>query len=172
MLEHIGYEWWMFRADFERLSVSDGKDRIASNAYVESLAVHGRALIHFFYELKNSKTHDDDSLASDYGLPRPSVAPDTVIAKWKRATDKRIAHITKQRLNDDDDWNAWPTDALYNELTLRVRELEAVIEKRWPGTKLDYIDSVPRIVTGPNTTTQSKSDAFLSRSSGTKGPSL
>ncbi len=85
-------------------------DRIASNAYIESFAVHCRALIYFLFGhleeiTANGKSErfaalrDSDIVAFDFhrGGDRDHTQPTEVMLQAKRQADKHVAHITTDR---------------------------------------------------------------------------
>jgi hypothetical protein len=52
VLEHVGYEWWMFRETRELLRCAGKEHSATRNALAEALTIHGRALVQFFYRKK------------------------------------------------------------------------------------------------------------------------
>jgi hypothetical protein len=65
-VEHVGYEWWMFKETFDLLDALPDDPDVVRNALLESLAIHGRNLGHFFFEYH--KCQDGGFNADDAGI--------------------------------------------------------------------------------------------------------
>jgi hypothetical protein len=62
-LEHVGYEWWMFRATHDCLKgwpapTPPGEEDPIRNAVLESLVIHGGNLIDFFHRRPDPRKGD------------------------------------------------------------------------------------------------------------------
>lgn len=101
ILEHLGYEWWMFRSAHALLSEHGEEGDPVRNALVESLAIHGRNLAYFFHEKK--RRGKDDWNAEDLGLPLVEPMPQA-LKDWCVEAHKRIAHLTATRMIALDSW--------------------------------------------------------------------
>lgn len=102
VLSHLGYEWWMFRSMLQLLGGLARKGDPVRNAMVESLLMHGRALISFFHDGRNKPS---DWLVEDlnHGLTSTTTPPE--LQNWRNAANQRVAHLTTVRaipLNDID----------------------------------------------------------------------
>ena len=87
----------MFRETYELLRHAGVEHGPTRNALVESLAIHGRALIEFFY-LEDHKNHWN---LRDLGL-KPighSNLPDA-LEQWQDATNEYVAHLTEGRVKE------------------------------------------------------------------------
>jgi hypothetical protein len=107
----LRYELDMLVGLAERFSsLSDKADRVARNAYIESFAVHCRALIFFLFGhlneiTANGKTErfarerSTDVLALDFygGWNQDWPPPTELMVRAKRQADKHVAHITIDR---------------------------------------------------------------------------
>jgi hypothetical protein len=96
LLDHLGYEWWMFRETRELFRCAGQEDNATRNALAEVLTIHGRALVQFFYREK--RFEDTDWNVTDLGidLPRPDQEPPE-LTKWYDATGQYVAHLTQHR---------------------------------------------------------------------------
>jgi hypothetical protein len=87
-------------------------NRISRNAYIESFAVHCRALIFFLFGHEESMTvnsqterfgglRPDDVIAFDFhpGWLRDCPQPTAVMLEAKQQADKHVAHVTTDRRN-------------------------------------------------------------------------
>jgi hypothetical protein len=108
--ETLHYEFDMLVHLARGFSALDNKDRLSRNAYLESFAVHCRALIFFLFghdplmtangQLENfSGVQDSDVMAFDFhpGWPANCPQPAPVILDSKRQADKHVAHMTTDR---------------------------------------------------------------------------
>jgi hypothetical protein len=98
ILEHLGYEWWMFRQARELARSAGNTHSAARNAFVESTLIHGRALVQFFYFPKNGTHKDTDWNVTDLGLRLFAQVP-PVLKTWYEDTGKHVAHLTEHRIN-------------------------------------------------------------------------
>lgn len=95
------YEIDMFRETYRALSSRTEFSPFWNNLLVESLALHTRVLIDFFY--CDSKEHNDDVIAQDL-LPshinwdtlRPKLPG--VLNEAKKKTNKQLAHLSTDRI--------------------------------------------------------------------------
>jgi hypothetical protein len=91
ILHHLGYEWWMFRAGLELLQRVPGAHDPVRNVLIESIAVHGRALIYFFF---HPATKPTDWNATHLGLT--TATEPGVLTKW-RVEREQADHSSDQR---------------------------------------------------------------------------
>jgi hypothetical protein len=133
----VGYEWWMFRA--MRWALEKGipfaphKNDPVRNAVADSLAIHGRALISFFWGTKKQTT---DLHVTDLGLYAPPWPPPPVLLTWHTDTNKRVAHLTESHADPVIVWNV---AAAQTELEPRIEALRvtlgpaALANAKWTG---------------------------------------
>jgi hypothetical protein len=95
ILEHLGYEWWMFRCAHDLLSRLHGDGDPVRNALVESMAMHGRNLAHFFHAPKRPRS--DDWNIEDLGLESTPM-PENLRA-WCADVHTSVAHVTQARID-------------------------------------------------------------------------
>lgn len=175
MLDHVGYEWWMFQATYLQLMDIDLTGDVVLNALVESLAIHGRGLIGFFYQ---TQRRPGDITCEHYGMKRELMPePGSVVRAWKDDADKRIAHITNTRLTRQ---LSWPTSDLCKVLEKKIDELRAQLGHPLPhdNSRQGTIHTLLRDpkagvarawYTPHSTSTPVSTDAgFVVRTSGTK----
>lgn len=118
--EHLHYELDMLT--FLTRSIASGKihDDVLSNARVESFAVHVRNLILFLFPFPKAKPKPDDVLATDFvsdpvAFEAARGVKSEILKKAKRMADKRVAHLTYERLKVRED-NDWPFVQMANEI--------------------------------------------------------
>jgi hypothetical protein len=126
-LYHLGYEWWMFRNLHELLRHLPNDTDPVRNAMIESLAMHGRDLIDFFYD--GSRLMGDDYSLETFGLAR-AAATDPVLTEWRTHTNKRVAHVTSVRTQQR--YN-WPTEELLKVLVARIQDFRNAIGGSFPS---------------------------------------
>lgn len=103
-LEHVGYEWWMFRELFELLDgISDEPDPVR-NALLESLTLHGRVLGRFFTSFTNRSTEAFN--AEDTGIGVALVPEPPEMEAWRKEMNGRVAHLLMHRVDPKKDWGA------------------------------------------------------------------
>jgi len=113
-LHHLGYEWWMFRSTHAIVTALDWDDDPVRNALVESLVIHGRNLIDFFY----TPPIKDDLVANHVRCRQqpPSYIP-SALKEWREQAHKRIAHLTETRFED---YKMWKAGEVRSELETRL----------------------------------------------------
>ncbi|MBI2301007.1 MAG: hypothetical protein HYU66_19010 [Armatimonadetes bacterium] len=98
IVRHLGYEWWMFRAMRALLPMTGSDADPVRNAAIESLAIHGRAIIDFFYL---ERTRADDWRAWDLDTTitpaNQRAAMPQCLSNWHTLTSKLTAHMTNAR---------------------------------------------------------------------------
>ena len=129
-LEHVGYEWWMFRELFALLDgLPDAPDPVR-NALLESLAIHGRVLGRFFTTFTSRRREKFN--AEDFGLE--IVSEPAVMTEWRQEMNGRVAHLLKQRVDPKGDWKAVDVRAF---LDARIQafktQLGGAVAKDWIG---------------------------------------
>jgi hypothetical protein len=102
-LHHIGYELWMTAEASMRIrSAQRDDDVIGINAYLESMLLHARALSDFFVDTKRG--FPSDVRRTDFGDTDWQPGPAEPVARIKANSpviDKRLAHLTWERVNGD-----------------------------------------------------------------------
>ena len=134
VLFHLGYEWWMFRAGCDLLAGISELDDPVRNALVESLAIHGRGLVHFFYMSKKSAT---DWNVTDLGSRFMLEAEPAVLRHWRQDTNRRVAHLTRTRSNPLHEWDAATAREVFANNIGEVRRLLV------PDVPIDWIGDRP-----------------------------
>jgi hypothetical protein len=139
VLFHLGYEWWMFRATdalLQNLPPNAEGDPVR-NALVESLHIHGRALIDFFYKAKTDKT---DWVVDDLNCGVTTIEISAGLKAWRKNTNKRVAHLTDTRTISCAQFEVATTrKAIYERIGAVRKALGAAMPKDWHGD--DPIDS-------------------------------
>jgi hypothetical protein len=131
ILDHAGYEWWMFRATFDILSALEPdlpthQGDPVRNALLESLIVHGRGLAYFFY---GKKKEVKDWHVSDLGVQAEKWPPPSALDQWREDANWRVAHLTEDRGNQLASWDAVAVRAI---LQARVDALRTAIAADMP----------------------------------------
>jgi len=97
MAEHVLYEINMFRKCFERWRALK-EDDLDWNSALENALLHFRVLREFFCSAPNPN-HGDDVVAADYlNQVRWKAGQAPILAETKQEIDKRLAHLTRRRL--------------------------------------------------------------------------
>lgn len=136
----LQYEVWMFRETCKRLIDQESKSqlpRFEKNLLVESLAIHTRILVDFFYNdlflNKNKKKKFDrqnpnDIIAQDF-MPeekewvkiRPPITQ--ILYDAREKANKQLAHLSLWRIKlERDGKKPWDTDSI-------SKDIESVIKK-------------------------------------------
>jgi hypothetical protein len=123
-LHHLGYEWWMFRSTHAIVTGLERDDDPVRNALVESLVIHGRNLIDFFY----IRPVKDDLVADHVRCKQQSSIPEAVKG-WRDQAHKRVAHLTETRFAN---YDAWKADEVRSELEKRIDEVRAAMGPDMP----------------------------------------
>ncbi len=111
-LELLEYEIVMFRETIKNLKINR-QNKFQTNLLIESLALHSRILIGFFYkneeQLKMQFKEDDicaDDFIENWGQIRPKLTDYIYFVKNK--ADKQLAHLSSWRIKlVDDNKNGW-----------------------------------------------------------------
>ena len=134
VLEHLGYEWWMFREAYELLRHAGAEHSATRNALVESLAIHGRVLTQFFYRPRRRST--DWNVES---LGMTLLAHDqepSELADWYDKTSQHVAHLTEHRVIALASLSARKVRELLATCIDRVKtELAAELQENWIGNR-------------------------------------
>jgi hypothetical protein len=131
ILKHVGYEWWMMQSTRKLLnSMSFDADPVR-NAVLESLLVHARALIDFFWKIPNQKPMISDWIVDNLGsnLKRDEMPSD--IKDWREEVNKRIAHITDRRLDLLEDWHL---DIIWSSLENKLAHVKSTLGTTFPDS--------------------------------------
>jgi len=104
VLMHLGYEWWMLRSTMRLLQCigNNHNGDPVRNALLESLIIHCRGLIDFFFN-GSQKKRADDWTAENLGQHRKDKPPG--VSAWLEEANKRVAHITEKRAEPLGSWN-------------------------------------------------------------------
>jgi len=101
-LTHVGYELAMTAAVLRRLaqlghSSGVSPDKVATNAYLESMLLHLRSLTDFFVRIRGQSTdiHRDDFLQG--WQPAPAAEVRRAAGRYK-ALNKHLSHLTWERV--------------------------------------------------------------------------
>jgi hypothetical protein len=125
-LEHLGYEWWMFRsmsALLQTIAESDAwlRDPVR-NAMVESLVVHGRGLVEFFFRppvTPGARARGNEDARCDV-LGVPPATASNFVDEWHDEASKRVVHFTHRRHAP---LASWDTPRLLQELQPKMDEV-------------------------------------------------
>jgi len=105
ILDHAGYQWWMFRSTYDLLNKIEKAADPVRYALFESLTIYGRSLIFFFHP--PVRKFADDWCTSDLAWKPPFNKDDLkILNEWRNETNKRVAHLTAQRETDLEKWKA------------------------------------------------------------------
>ena len=129
VLDHLGYEWWMFRATYELLKNIEKNSDPARNALVESLWVHGRALIDFFYFKPDSGDWGVKTLNLRRSEWKEDSEPTKTLNDWRINTNKRVVHITKKR-QDPLQYESFPV--VNGVIEQRIKEVKTALATDMP----------------------------------------
>lgn len=127
VLFHLGYEWWMFRATYALLQQLPISDDPVRNALLESLLIHGRGLIDFFFDFGHKPT---DWVVSDLGIGLSVKARTPELSLWRIDVNKRVAHLTDTRKASLTDINIEP---IFTELGKCISEVKAMLKANIPS---------------------------------------
>ncbi|MCC6309809.1 MAG: hypothetical protein IT345_02715 [Trueperaceae bacterium] len=98
VLHELGYEWWMFQNMAVILSGLDdvGHDPVR-NALVESLVMHCRSLIDFFFKGGYEPRSTDWTSDKNLGIQRIDIVGYPVLSDWRENANKHVVHLTERR---------------------------------------------------------------------------
>src|SRR5664279_1162860 len=100
-MKHLGYELWMLAETSRRIRVAQrDADAVATNAYLESMLFHARALSDFFVHKKSG--FPSDIRRTDFGSVDWQPGPADAVARIRSNTpviDKHLAHLTWERVS-------------------------------------------------------------------------
>ena len=98
-MEHLGYELWMLAETSRRIGAAKrDADTVATNAYLESMLFHARALSDFFVLERGFRS---DIRRTDFGSADWQPGPAEAVARIRAnapVIDKRLAHLTWERV--------------------------------------------------------------------------
>jgi len=173
ILYHLGYEWWMFRSMYNFLMRLPDTDDPVRNALLESLVIHGRGLIDFFFCEAKKRDNKTDWVIDDlgHGLKHETVIPAELI-DWRWHTNKRIAHITSSRNDPLTEWKVAEVRRLLEERILCVRNaLKGDIPGDWPGDSPTTTNLIG--IVGPTASAESRRDTIgATGCAGKTGPTM
>lgn len=111
----------------------------ASNALLENVGLHARALILFLYD-KPKKSYPDDVLALDYVCEWPSVRPaeSDFLREVRERVGAEMAHITRRRTTLAEALRAWSYGKVHVAVAEVLREFillvpEDLVQPGWRG---------------------------------------
>lgn len=128
--EILGYEIGMFRETCRQLNFYS-RTLFERNLLLESLPVHSRALIDFFYNDKNEK-YPNDLVAQDF-LPdttnwkteRPPITK--LLEDAKNKADKQVAHMGLWRIKiEQDDKKGWDWNSIWSDVEKVIEKFESL----------------------------------------------
>jgi len=128
--EILNYEIWMFHETCNQLN-SCQKVRFERNLLLESLPVHTRILIEFFYSDKNEKYPND--LVAQYFLPntinwkdeRPPITE--LLKEAKNKADKQLAHLSLWRVKiEQDNKKGWDWNSIKRDMEKIINKFESL----------------------------------------------
>lgn len=120
MEKALAYEIDMFRKTCRIFFSGDRRPLFWHNLLIESLALHTRVLIDFFY--CDIKKYDDDIIAQDLLSPniiwselRPQLSE--ILKEAKEKADKQLAHLSKVRITlEKEGRKGWKIFDIFNEM--------------------------------------------------------
>lgn len=128
VLKHLGYEWWMFRCMKELLPYVSPSDDPIRNAMAESLGIHGRDLIDFFYR---PPTKPDDWTVRDVAPEMVSTVPTPQhLTDWCVTVNKCVAHITNVRAEQ---LQLQDAQGVYDAIEAKISALKGVLGAEFPA---------------------------------------
>jgi hypothetical protein len=114
--KHVLYEIQQFEGKSQRLAHFAGSNDIEEyiiHSVFESFLVHSRVIYEFLFTARSQKTDiraDDFEEEIGYQIP----IPDKYLKDWaKFMTDKRLMHLTTNRLKIPDDKHEWEINKIY-----------------------------------------------------------
>lgn len=140
VLFHLGYEWWMFRATYTLLQQLPLSDDPVRNALLESLLIHGRGLIDFFFDFGHQPT---DWVVSDLGSGLSIKARTPELTLWRIDVNKRVAHLTDTRKASLTDINIEP---IFTELEKCISEVKATLKADIPSDWIGDKDTATLLI--------------------------
>lgn len=138
ILEHLGYEWWMFQ------SMISAVDRLPNhspdrNSAIESMAIHGRALIEFFFDRKDGSYAATAWNVTNLGMGYPTRKKPQELVNWYDETGRRVAHLTEYRVREMGELDVKGVhDQLSKEIRRVIRELN--VDPNWIGSRISIED--------------------------------
>ena len=151
---HLIYEVQMARMAAHVLTLLPIHNPFDKNVYIEALANHTRALVHFMFP---EHPMPDDVLAEDYfdnpaawNKARGPTMP-TALEKVRSRVGKEIVHLTYARLSVTDEAKGWNTPAIIGALD-KLLEVFANYATRLEASALDQIGQPGRYGTGTGPT--------------------
>jgi hypothetical protein len=139
--DHLWYEIWMFQTLVQGMASGVAGKEALNNAMLESLAIHVRALIDFFY----SDNPQRDDVVADHFFAEPSKwrsvlpAKTAVLAQAKKRADKEVAHLTYARQKVTPEKKSWHFLPIFNDLQAAISAFLSTVPRellgpRWAGT--------------------------------------
>ena len=102
-MNHLGYELWMLAETSRRIPAAQrDADVVATNAYLESMLFHARALSGFFVGTKGG--YPSDIRRTDFGSVDWQPGPADAVARVQSnvpVIDKHLAHLTWERVSGE-----------------------------------------------------------------------
>ena len=140
----LHYEVTMFRSLAKGLGSGIAGKSVIGNALLESVLMHVRVLIDFFYA---DNPRDDDIIAEHFFLPLPdewtNIRPpkSKTLGEAKNRAHKLLAHLTYTRLSTTQETKKWDLIKITNEIenVLRVflqRVPKDLLGSRWKASSV------------------------------------
>lgn len=132
LMEHLDYEIWMFRETCNQLNLFQ-ETLFERNLLLESLPIHTRVLLNFFYNDKNKK-YQNDLMAQDF-LPdnvnwegkRPPITK--LLDNAKNKADKQLAHLNRWRVKiERDNKKSWDWNGIKIDMDKIIKNFESLIK--------------------------------------------
>lgn len=135
ILHHVGYEWWMFRAALTTLErLADDKDEPIRNALIETMVLHGRVLIDFFFKREGAFVVPGDWTVKEFGLEWPEASKGSFEYEWHKAASKRVVHMAGERAEPASSWNGNELRAILGgKIAWMLNEIDDKPEDSWIG---------------------------------------
>ncbi len=133
---HLFYEIWMFYESGKYLKYDSRTDAVLTNVHLESFAIHGRALLNFFY----FEAKQDDVIAEHYIKNWKSLCPpiSEKLERISKRVGKEIAHLTYSRLEVTPETKGWDV-GMEQEIHQVVKKFQENTPKHLVVEKLLYL---------------------------------
>lgn len=156
LVHNLGYEWWMLRSAVHLLDRIDPRlhDPVR-NALVESLVLHGRNLIHFFFSGR-ADWRGDWNAEKSLSMPRLNITDYPTINDWYEKANLHVLHLTTERANPV---ARWPSHELMKILEERVNTMSLQLADQLPEDWIGYRDVgsvLVRNLSGHNTSSRGR----------------
>ena len=137
----IDYEIWMFRETCRKIvCLGFDSNQVERNLLLESLAIHTRLLINFFY---GARKNENDIIAvdflSDWVILRPELTQ--ILYNAKEKANKQLAHLSRWRIKlERDGKKPWDYIEIWGDMEKVIKkfmENKKILAKFWEGNKYE-----------------------------------